>query len=308
MILGISRAARRDDDRRDRRRGKGSSTFTLNPLHSGQTMTGAMAALATGTDQVAGAGAAFPSLFFVGLLLFILTFTLNLISERFVRRVSEGVLMASGHRHHALRGRRLAPVGRSAICRRAFAGLCCGADRCRSSCLIPMFLDVLVYGIPGAGRRGFGFITSGTLRFGPTGPGWGRARRVGLLMLIVALVAFPLGVGAAVYLEEYARDTRLTRFIPTNIRNLAGVPSIVYGISGLFVFVEALNRAINISPGCAHRGRPDARHPGAADRDHHDVRGAAGGPTASARPHTASGRRSGRSSEATSCRTRRPAS
>ena len=45
-----------------------------------------MAALATGTDQVAGVGAAFPSLFFVGLLLFILTFTLNLISERFVRR------------------------------------------------------------------------------------------------------------------------------------------------------------------------------------------------------------------------------
>ena len=49
------------------------------------------------------------------------------------------------------------------------------------------------------------------------------------------------------YLEEYAGDTRLTRIIATNIRNLAGVPSIVYGILGLFVFVEALNRAINIS-------------------------------------------------------------
>ena len=52
------------------------------------------------------------------------------------------------------------------------------------------------------------------------------------LMLFVVVLAIPLGVAAAIYLEEYARDTRLTRFINTNIRNLAGVPSIVYGILG----------------------------------------------------------------------------
>ena len=50
----------------------------------------------------------------------------------------------------------------------------------------------------------------------------------------------PLGVGAAIYMEEYARDTKLTRFINTNIRNLAGVPAIVYGILGLAVFVKLL--------------------------------------------------------------------
>ncbi|MEX0983713.1 MAG: phosphate ABC transporter permease PstA [Actinomycetota bacterium] len=60
------------------------------------------------------------------------------------------------------------------------------------------------------------------------------------LMLFVIIVAFPLGIGAAVYLEEYARDTRLTRTINANIRNLAGVPAIVYGILGLAVFVELL--------------------------------------------------------------------
>ena len=49
-------------------------------------VTGAMASLAIGTDQVKGSGQAFNSLFFVGLLLFVLTFLLNLISERFVRR------------------------------------------------------------------------------------------------------------------------------------------------------------------------------------------------------------------------------
>lgn len=60
------------------------------------------------------------------------------------------------------------------------------------------------------------------------------------LCLIVAVVAFPLGIGAAVYLEEYAGKTRLTNFIDINIRNLAGVPSVVYGILGLTIFVKAL--------------------------------------------------------------------
>jgi phosphate transport system permease protein len=86
MIVGLSRALGETMVVAIAAGGSGNSTFTLNPLHSGQTATGAMAALATGTDQVAGVGAAFPSLFFVGLLLFVLTFTLNLISERFVRR------------------------------------------------------------------------------------------------------------------------------------------------------------------------------------------------------------------------------
>jgi len=65
---------------------------------------------------------------------------------------------------------------------------------------------------------------------------------VGSLILIgfVAVVAMPLGVAAAIYLQEYARDTRLNRLLTTNIRNLAAVPSIVYGILGLVVFVQAL--------------------------------------------------------------------
>lgn len=61
-----------------------------------------------------------------------------------------------------------------------------------------------------------------------------------VLMAVVAVLAFPLGIGAAVYLEEYARDTRWSRLVRTNIRNLAGVPSIVYGLLGLAVFVSTL--------------------------------------------------------------------
>jgi phosphate transport system permease protein len=55
-------------------------------------------------------------------------------------------------------------------------------------------------------------------------------------------VAFPLGVGAAIYLEEYARDNWLNRLIQTNINNLAGVPSIIYGILGLALFVRAMSK------------------------------------------------------------------
>ena len=62
------------------------SLFTLNPLGPGQTLTGAMASLAAGSDQVTGATAAFQSLFFLGLLLFLMTLGLNVIGDAFVRR------------------------------------------------------------------------------------------------------------------------------------------------------------------------------------------------------------------------------
>jgi phosphate transport system permease protein len=65
----------------------GGGLFTLNPCAPGQTMTAAMTALATGSDQVRGATLAFPSLFFVGFLLFVFTLLLNLVADRFVRSV-----------------------------------------------------------------------------------------------------------------------------------------------------------------------------------------------------------------------------
>jgi phosphate transport system permease protein len=87
MILGLSRAIGETLVVTIAAGATGGATFTLNVLDRGQTMTAAMATLATGSDQVRGAGAAFPSLFFVGMLLFFMTLALNLASERFVRRV-----------------------------------------------------------------------------------------------------------------------------------------------------------------------------------------------------------------------------
>ena len=61
------------------------------------------------------------------------------------------------------------------------------------------------------------------------------------LMMVVAPVTMFLGVGTAIYLELYAKKGRIQAFIQTNISNLAGVPSIVYGILGLTLFVRAMN-------------------------------------------------------------------
>jgi phosphate transport system permease protein len=82
------------------------------------------------------------------------------------------------------------------------------------------------------------FLTSG-LRTQPEEAGvyqglWGTF----WIGVAVVLLTFPIGVGAAVYLEEYAHKGRLTRWIDLSIRNLAGVPSVVYGILGFTVFVK----------------------------------------------------------------------
>jgi phosphate transport system permease protein len=60
------------------------------------------------------------------------------------------------------------------------------------------------------------------------------------IIVVTTLIAFPVGVGAAIYLEEYASDNRFNRLIQTNINNLAGVPSIIYGMLGLALFVRVL--------------------------------------------------------------------
>ncbi|MEA5465938.1 phosphate ABC transporter permease PstA [Leptothoe sp. PORK10 BA2] len=60
------------------------------------------------------------------------------------------------------------------------------------------------------------------------------------LMMVVAATSFPIGVGAAVYLEEFSTDNWFTRLVEINIGNLAGVPSIIYGLLGLAVFKRLL--------------------------------------------------------------------
>jgi phosphate transport system permease protein len=89
VIVGVSRAIGETMVVAIAAGASGGSIFGYDVTQPGQTMTAAMASLATGTDQVKGDSLAFQSLFFVGALLFLLTLGLNVVAERFVRRVRE---------------------------------------------------------------------------------------------------------------------------------------------------------------------------------------------------------------------------
>jgi phosphate transport system permease protein len=100
---------------------------------------------------------------------------------------------------------------------------------------------VLADGLGVYSDRGYDFLDSGLAS---------QANRAGIaqgivgsfwIAVAVVVLAIPIGIGAAIYLEEYAPRNRLTAFIELNIRNLAGVPSVVYGLLGLAIFVQALD-------------------------------------------------------------------
>ncbi len=106
--------------------------------------------------------------------------------------------------------------------------------------LTVLLWDVIAQAIPVFQKRSTGFLTN-DLASSPDKAGvsqgiWGSL----VIAAFVVIIAFPVGIAAGVYLEEYAKPSKLTSFIQLNIRNLAGVPSVVYGILGLVVFVQAL--------------------------------------------------------------------
>jgi phosphate transport system permease protein len=106
--------------------------------------------------------------------------------------------------------------------------------------LVTLLVSIVQDAWPVLSGRGWDFVTSDTSRFPARAGVIQGLQGSAILIALVAVVAIPFGVATAVYLEEYAHDTRLNRLLITNIRNLAGVPSIVYGILGLVVFVQAL--------------------------------------------------------------------
>ncbi|MGH2740481.1 MAG: phosphate ABC transporter permease PstA [Actinomycetota bacterium] len=104
--------------------------------------------------------------------------------------------------------------------------------------LMTLLTDVLRTGLPVLADRGFDFVTSRVSSL-PERAGVIQGITGSVTIIVfVAIIAFPIGIGAAIYLEEYARDTRFTRILNANIRNLAGVPSIVYGLLGIALFVQ----------------------------------------------------------------------
>lgn len=122
----------------------------------------------------------------------------------------------------------------------AFQGLLLLSLLCTLAVLATLVADVLLRGSPVYQERGLDFLTSPlSTRSAAAGIAQG-ILGTALIAVFVAAVAFPLGIMTAVYLEEYAADSRLARAINLNIRNLAGVPSVVYGLLGLAVFVPLM--------------------------------------------------------------------
>ena len=121
---------------------------------------------------------------------------------------------------------------------RAFTWLVMGAALVGVVVLVVLLGDVIR---DGSSMLSLEFLTSFPSQVFPENGGIYPAL-VGSLWLLglTGLISVPLGLGAAVYLEEYAQDTRINRAIEINISNLAGVPSVIYGLLGLGIFVELL--------------------------------------------------------------------
>ena len=121
---------------------------------------------------------------------------------------------------------------------RVFLGLCIAAT---VTGLITLAVLLFTVGADGLTRVSIDFINSYPSRF-PEQAGI-KAALYGTIwmMAFTALFAVPVGIGAAIYLEEFARRNWLTKVIETNINNLAGVPSIIYGLLGLTVFVRLMD-------------------------------------------------------------------
>jgi phosphate transport system permease protein len=123
---------------------------------------------------------------------------------------------------------------------------------CLFAVLLPVLMLFTLFGrlfLDGLPRLSWEFLTSYPSR---------RAAAAGILpaavgtlylILLTALIALPLGVGAAVYLEEYGKRSKLATLIEINIANLAGVPSIIYGLLGLGLFVRALGMGRSLLAG-----------------------------------------------------------
>jgi phosphate transport system permease protein len=108
--------------------------------------------------------------------------------------------------------------------------------------LLVLIVDLIRRSWPVWTDRPADFLTTNLNSQSAAQAGIGQAIRGTLILCgLVVVIAFPLGIGCAVYLEEYSSTSWFARVTRVNVRNLAGVPSIVYGLLGLAIFVQAMD-------------------------------------------------------------------
>jgi len=246
--------------------------LTINPFEEVMTMTSYIAKVATGDIPP---GVAVSAGFAVGLFLFAITYLINMIAAQIVIKIKTGTSVKSKKNS---KRKNIVSIFFSIIKDKFFYPIKLGILKVLKnlseytskikkkqtftldarykrgkigksligSCLIfaIVFLIILVISIlqQGIGELNFSFLTSL--------PSYLRSEKAGIypaiigsiyLMLLTILFSAPIGVGAAVYLNEFAHDTRYTRFLRRIIQNLAGVPSIVFGLMGFTIFVRMAN-------------------------------------------------------------------
>lgn len=243
------------------------ANLTLNPFDETMTMSAYIAKVATGDIPP---GVAVSAGFAVGLVLFIITYLVNMIAARVVLQIKTGSSVKSKKiiskkniivtsivhvrvlisrfflkiknkltyiKNKILKSKQLT-LQRRYLKQRIGVTLIGGSIIIASVFLIILLGNIVTSGIGGLSSS---LLTSFPSRF-PSKAGILPVIMGSIyLMLLTLLFAAPMGVGAAIYLNEFARDTRYTRFLRRIIQNLAGVPSIVFGLMGLTIFVRIFN-------------------------------------------------------------------
>jgi len=239
--------------------------LTLNPLDETMTMSAYIAKVATGDIPP---GLAVSAGFAVGLLLFLITYVINTIAQRVVIQIKTGTTVKSKKKQEKkriilfilfskikekinkflkytretiskIRFKLIKP--RPASLKKRYWKQRIGVTLIGGSILVAAVFLILLLGhviSEGIGGINSTFLTSY--------PSWIPEKAgifpviMGSIYLMGLTLAFtaPLGVGAAIYLNEFAKDTRYTRFLRRIIQNLAGVPSIVFGLMGVTIFVS----------------------------------------------------------------------
>jgi phosphate ABC transporter permease subunit PstA/phosphate ABC transporter permease protein PstC len=242
--------------------------LTLNPLDEVMTMSAYIAKVATGDIPP---GVAVSAGFAVGLVLFIITYLINMVAARIVLQIKEGATVKNKKvrldkiniyakissifsiifvgftirvkriTHYIGAKLRILVSKNKYTLKRRYLRQRIGVSLLAMSIIIAsLFLVVLLANVFSQGISGINvtFLTSFPSRFPEKAGIFPVIMGSVYLMVLTLVLSAPMGVGAAIYLNEFARDTRYTRFLRRIIQNLAGVPSIVFGLMGYTIFVR----------------------------------------------------------------------
>lgn len=113
--------------------------------------------------------------------------------------------------------------------------------------LLAVFIGKILW--DGLGRLDWDFITSLPSRRASKAGVWTALLGSIWILVLTAIIAFPVGVAAGIYLEEYGKKNWISRILEINISNLAGVPSIIYGLLGLELFVRIMGLGASVLAG-----------------------------------------------------------